>query len=68
MAIRQSETGHDIVAFVILIPALIIAPFLAVDLERYQIMRNQARITADAAALAAGGTLDLCEAARGAPC
>ena len=59
------EEGQIIVAFVILIPILVMALFLSLDLGRYQIMRNQARITADAAALAAGGALDLSEAARG---
>jgi Flp pilus assembly protein TadG len=69
---RQSHTGHHksesgqvVVAFVVLIPVLIMALFISLDLGRYQIMRNQVRIAADAAALAAAGALDLSEAADG---
>jgi Flp pilus assembly protein TadG len=69
---RQSNTGHHksesgqvVVAFVVLIPVLIMALFISLDLGRYQIMRNQVRIAADAAALAAAGALDISEAANG---
>jgi len=47
---HESERGQVVVAFVILIPVLIMALFISLDLGRYQIMRNQTRITADAAA------------------
>ncbi len=62
---NESERGQVVVAFVILIPVLIMALFISLDLGRYQIMRNQIRITADAAASAAAGALDLSEAAKG---
>jgi Flp pilus assembly protein TadG len=61
----KSESGQVLVAFVVLIPILIMALFISLDLGRYQIMRNQARITADSAASAAAGALDLSEAAEG---
>lgn len=41
------------------------AAFIVVDLGRYQILRNQVRIAADSAALAAAGALDISEASRG---
>jgi Flp pilus assembly protein TadG len=62
---RRSESGQIVVAFVVLIPVFILALFIVLDLGRYQIMRNQIRIAADSAALAAAGSLDIREAARG---
>lgn len=62
---NMSESGQVLVAFVVLIPILIMALFISLDLGRYQIMRNQARITADSAASAAAGALDLSEAVKG---
>ncbi len=62
---QKSERGQVVVAFVILIPVLIMALFISLDLGRYQIMRNQVRIAADSAATAAAGALDLAEATRG---
>ncbi len=62
---RRSESGQIVVAFVVLIPVFILALFIVLDLGRYQIMRNQIRIAADSAALAAAGSLDIHEAARG---
>lgn len=62
---RRSESGQIVVAFVVLIPVIILALFIVLDLGRYQIMRNQIRIAADSAALAAAGSLDIREAARG---
>ena len=62
---RRSESGQIVVAFVVLIPVFIIALFIVLDLGRYQIMRNQIRIAADSAALAAAGSLDIREAASG---
>jgi len=62
---RRSERGQAVVAFVALIPVLIMALFIVLDLGRYQIMRNQIRIAADSAALAAAGALDIQEASRG---
>jgi Flp pilus assembly protein TadG len=61
----ELEKGQVVVAFVVLIPVLIMALFVSLDLGRYQIMRNQARIAADSAASAAAGALDLSEAAKG---
>jgi len=65
MASRQFERGQVVVAFVVLIPVLIMALFISLDLGRYQIMRNQVRIAADAAALSAAGALDIREATNG---
>lgn len=62
---HESERGQVVVAFVILIPILIMALFISLDLGRYQVMRNQVRIAADSAATAAAGALDLAEATRG---
>ena len=62
---HRSESGQIVVAFVVLIPVFILALFIVLDLGRYQIMRNQIRIAADSAALAAAGSLDIREAARG---
>jgi len=62
---RRSESGQIVVAFVVLIPVFILALFIVLDLGRYQIMRNQIRIAADSAALAAAGSLDIREAAGG---
>jgi len=62
---HTSERAQVVVAFVVLIPILIMALFISLDLGRYQIMRNQARITADSAASAGAGALDLSEATKG---
>ena len=59
---HRSERGQIIVAFVVLIPIFIMALFIVLDLGRYQIMRNQVRIAADSAALAAAGSLDIRQA------
>jgi hypothetical protein len=59
---RHSQSGQALIAFVVLIPVFILSLFIVVDLGRYQIMRNQVRIAADAAALAAAGALDAREA------
>jgi hypothetical protein len=59
------EVGQITLAFVVLLPLLVLALFIAVDLGRYQIMRNQARIAADSAALAAAGALDISKASYG---
>jgi Flp pilus assembly protein TadG len=62
---RRSESGQALIAFVVLIPVFILALFIVLDLGRYQIMRNQVRIAADSAALAAAGALDAREAGAG---
>lgn len=62
---HRSERGQALLAFVILIPVFILSLFIVLDLGRYQIMRNQIRIAADSAALAAAGALDAKEAGAG---
>lgn len=62
---RRSERGQALVSFVVLIPVFILALFIVLDLGRYQIMRNQVRIAADSAALAAASALDAKEAGSG---
>jgi hypothetical protein len=62
---HQTERGQALVAFVVLIPVFILSLFIVLDLGRYQIMRNQIRIAADSAALAAAGALDARQAGEG---
>ncbi len=62
---RELEAGQITLAFVVLLPLLIMALFIVVDLGRYQILRNQVRIAADSAALAAAGALDISQASYG---
>lgn len=64
-SIHRSERGQALLAFVILIPVFLLSLFIVLDLGRYQIMRNQVRIAADSAALAAAGALDTRQAGAG---
>jgi Flp pilus assembly protein TadG len=62
---RHLEKGQVLPAFVVLIPVFILSLFIVLDLGRYQIMRNQVRIAADSAALAAASALDAKQAGEG---
>jgi hypothetical protein len=56
---RDSERGQALLAFIILFPVFIVGLFVVTDLGRYLYLKNQVRIAADAAALAAAGALDM---------
>ena len=56
---RDSERGQSILAFVVLFPIFIVALFVVTDIGRYLYLKNQVRIAADSAALAAAGALDM---------
>jgi Flp pilus assembly protein TadG len=51
-----------VLAFVVLFPVFIICLFIVTDLGRLLALKNQVRIAADSAALAAAGALDMQEA------
>lgn len=59
---RSSERGQALLAFIVLFPIFVIALFVVVDLGRYLYLKNQVRIAADSAALAAAGALDMRQA------
>jgi hypothetical protein len=61
----ESEKGQVLLAFIILFPVFIVALFVVTDLGRYFYLKNQVRIAADSAALAAAGALDISEAGSG---
>lgn len=62
---EESEKGQVLLAYIILFPVFIIALFVVTDLGRYLYLKNQVRIAADSAALAAAGALDISEAGSG---
>ena len=49
-------------AFIVLFPVFIICLFISTDVGRLLVLKNQLRIAADSAALAAAGALDLLKA------
>ena len=57
------QRGQSILAFIILFPIFIICLFVVTDLGRLLYLKNQVRIAADSAALAAAGALDMKQAA-----
>jgi Flp pilus assembly protein TadG len=59
---RKSERGQVLLGFIVLFPIFIIALFVVTDLGRYFYLKNQVRIAADSAALAAAGALDMNQA------
>ena len=61
---RESERGQSILAFVVLFPIFIVALFVVTDIGRYLYLKNQVRIAADSAALAAAGALDMRQAGQ----
>jgi Flp pilus assembly protein TadG len=60
----DSQRGQSILAFIILFPIFIICLFVVTDLGRLLYLKNQVRIAADSAALAAAGALDMAQAAE----
>jgi len=61
---RESQRGQSILAFIILFPVFIVSLFVVTDLGRLLYLKNQVRIAADSAALAAAGALDMYQAAE----
>ena len=59
---RESQNGQIVLAFLILFPVFIICLFISTDVGRLLVLKNQLRIAADSAALAAAGALDLLKA------
>jgi hypothetical protein len=59
---EQSQKGQIVLAFIVLFPVFIICLFIATDRGRYISLKNQVRIVADSAALAAAGAMDIREA------
>jgi Flp pilus assembly protein TadG len=59
---RDNERGQALLAFIVLFPVFIVALFMVTDLGRYLYLKNQVRIAADSAALAAAGALDMQQA------
>jgi Flp pilus assembly protein TadG len=59
---RERERGQSVLAFIVLFPMFVVALFVVTDLGRYLYLKNQVRIAADSAALAAAGALDMYQA------
>jgi Flp pilus assembly protein TadG len=59
----KAQRGQSLLAFIILFPIFIICLFIVTDLGRLLYLKNQVRIAADSAALAAAGALDMEQAA-----
>jgi Flp pilus assembly protein TadG len=59
---RQLEKGQMILAFIVLVPVFVICLFIVTDMGRMLALKNQVRIAADSASLAAAGALDIKEA------
>ena len=58
----KSQRGQFVLALVVLFPVFIMCIFIVTDMGRYLALKNQVRIVADSAALAAAGALDVQEA------
>ena len=61
---RKSQRGQTTLAFIVLFPIFIVSLFVVTDLGRLLYLKNQVRIAADSAALAAAGALDMVQAAE----
>jgi len=61
---RESQNGQIVLAFLILFPVFIICLFISTDVGRLLVLKNQLRIAADSAALAAAGALDIRKATQ----
>lgn len=61
---REAQRGQSVLAFVILFPIFIICLFIVTDVGRLLYLKNQVRIAADSAALAAAGALDIRQASQ----
>jgi Flp pilus assembly protein TadG len=64
IASRKSQNGQSILAFIVLFPIFIVCLFVVTDLGRLLYLKNQVRIAADSAAIAAAGALDMSQAAK----
>jgi Flp pilus assembly protein TadG len=60
---KKGQKGQIVIAFLGLVPIFIVCLFVVADLARYFYLKNQVRITADSAAVAAAGALDMRQAA-----
>jgi len=61
---RKAQRGQSVLAFVILFPIFIICLFIVTDVGRLLYLKNQVRIAADSAAIAAAGALDIRQASQ----
>ncbi len=61
---KGKQRGQIVLAFLGLFPIFIVCLFVVTDLARNFYLKNQVRITADSAALAAAGALDMRQAAE----
>jgi len=61
---QAGQRGQIVLAFLGFFPIFIVCLFVVTDLARYFYLKNQVRITADSAALAAAGALDMRQAAE----
>lgn len=61
---KTRQRGQIVLAFLGFFPIFIVCLFVVTDLARYFYLKNQVRITADSAALAAAGALDMRQAAE----
>jgi Flp pilus assembly protein TadG len=61
---KNEQRGQIVLAFLGFFPIFIVCMFVVTDLARYFYLKNQVRITADSAALAAAGALDMRQAAE----
>jgi uncharacterized membrane protein len=59
---ERAQKGQIVLAFVVLFPVFIVCLFIVTDLGRLLALKNQVRIAADAASLAAAGALDMKQA------
>jgi len=60
---NKHQRGQIVIAFLGMVPIFIVSLFIVADLARYFYLKNQVRITADAAAIAAAGAMDMRQAA-----
>ena len=62
------QQGQSVLAFLVLFPVFLVCLVMVTDLGRLFYLKNQVRISADAAALAAAGAADMRRTSRGAVC
>lgn len=62
------QHGQSVLAFLVLFPVFLVCLFMVTDLGRLLYLKNQVRISADAAALAAAGAADMRRTSRGGAC
>lgn len=64
----HQQKGQSLLAFLVLFPVFLVCLFIVTDLGRLLYLKNQVRITADAAALAAAGAADMRRTSAAATC